>query len=59
MPMLIAIINAPDSVSNPGQSKSFGDAGGTIGRGDDNTWVLEDPERSLEKNILIQIEIVN
>lgn len=42
--MLITIINAPDSVSNTGQSKSFDDAGGTIGRGDDNSWVLEDPE---------------
>lgn len=44
MPMLITIINSPDSVSNTGQSKSFDDAGGTIGRGEDNTWVLEDPE---------------
>jgi type VI secretion system FHA domain protein len=42
--MLITIIKAPDSVSNAGSSKSFGNEGGTIGRGEDNTWVLEDPE---------------
>jgi type VI secretion system protein len=44
MPMLITIIKAPDSVSNAGLSQSFDAAGGTIGRGDDNTWVLDDPE---------------
>lgn len=44
MPILITIIKAPDSVSNAGLNMSFGDAGGTIGRGEDNTWVLEDPE---------------
>ena len=44
MAMLITIIKAPDSVQNAGTSKSFDTAGGSIGRGDDNTWVLEDPE---------------
>ena len=47
MPMLITIKKAPDSVSNSGSSQSFDTAGGTIGRGDDNTWVLKDPERYL------------
>lgn len=45
MSLLISLKNAPDSVIET--SKSFGDQGGTIGRGPDNLWVLEDPERYL------------
>ena len=44
MSLLITIIKAPDSIAPTQKSISFSEQGGTLGRGDENTWVLEDPE---------------
>ena len=47
MSLLLIIQKAPDSVVVTESSKSIGDEGATIGRGMDNSWVLDDPERYL------------
>ncbi|MFA5529988.1 MAG: type VI secretion system-associated FHA domain protein TagH, partial [Thiohalomonadaceae bacterium] len=47
MSLLLTIITAPASVFVSESSKTFGAEGGTIGRGTDNTWALEDPDRFL------------
>ena len=47
MSLLITIIKAPDSVANVEPSMTFDAQGGSIGRGKDNTWTLQDPERFL------------
>ena len=45
MPIEITIINSPSNV-NVGQSNhTFPDAGGTLGRGSNNFWILEDPNK--------------
>ncbi|MFT6986126.1 MAG: type VI secretion system protein [Psychromonas sp.] len=45
MPIEIKIVYSPDSVSVGKPSYSFPDAGGTLGRGSDNFWVLDDPSK--------------
>lgn len=47
MSLVINMLKAPDSVAVAQSPISFGYQGGTIGRGDDNDLVLEDPERYL------------
>lgn len=48
MSIVITITKAPNSVNAVGQIKTFGnDMVSTIGRGEENTWVLDDPERYL------------
>jgi type VI secretion system FHA domain protein len=47
MSLLITIIKVPDSMVVAESSKTFDNNGGSIGRGKDNTWVLDDPERYL------------
>ncbi len=47
MSLVINLLKAPDSVSMAQSRISFGSQGGTIGRGDDNDLVLDDPERYL------------
>lgn len=47
MSLMLTILTAPASVSITESSRTFDIQGGTIGRGKDNTWVLEDPERYL------------
>lgn len=47
MSLLLTIIAAPSSVSLSESSKAFDAQGGTIGRGKENAWVLDDPERFL------------
>jgi len=47
MSLLVTIVKAPESVALTESSKTFDVQGGTLGRGKDNTWVLEDPERYL------------
>lgn len=47
MALLLTIQKAPDSVEIRQSSRQFGEEGGTIGRGQDNSWVLDDPERFL------------
>lgn len=44
MSLQITMLKAPASVVAAGASLSLGEQGGTLGRGADNTWVLEDPE---------------
>jgi len=44
MSLLVTIVKAPDSIAIKQQSMSFGNQGGSLGRGDENTWVLDDPE---------------
>lgn len=45
MPIDITIIKSPANVKNSHASQTFSESGGTIGRGQDNTWVLDDPEK--------------
>ena len=45
--IVISIINAPETVAPSETSKTIGTQGGSIGRNDDNLWVLDDPERFL------------
>jgi type VI secretion system FHA domain protein len=47
MSLLITIIKSPDSVAPAVSSKTFDMQGGSIGRGKNNSWVLDDPERFL------------
>lgn len=47
MPVVITITKAPESVNLSETSKTFDEAGGTLGRAKDNAWVLDDPERFL------------
>lgn len=45
MPIDITIIKSPGNVSNDRSSQTFSEVGGTIGRGSNNSWVLDDPEK--------------
>jgi type VI secretion system FHA domain protein len=44
MSLLITLVKAPDSIGAVRTSMSFDASGGSMGRGEDNIWVLEDPE---------------
>jgi len=45
MAIEINIINSPSNVSVGQASHTFPDTGGTLGRGNDNLWVLDDPNK--------------
>ncbi|NOX93376.1 MAG: type VI secretion system-associated FHA domain protein TagH [Gammaproteobacteria bacterium] len=45
MPIDITIIKSPENVSNAETSFTFSESGGSLGRGPDNTWVLDDPDK--------------
>lgn len=45
MPIDITIIKSPENVRTGQASQTFSEGGGTIGRGQENTWVLDDPDR--------------
>jgi len=47
MPIIVTITNAPESVNVAESTKTFDEQGGTLGRGADNAWILDDPERFL------------
>lgn len=47
MSLLISITKSPDSGASVESAKTFTEQGGTIGRSNENTWVLHDPERFL------------
>lgn len=47
MSLQLTICAAPASISLSESSKTFETNGGTLGRGKENTWVLDDPERYL------------
>lgn len=44
MSLQITMIKAPESVAVAGAPLSIGEQGGTLGRGAENTWVLDDPD---------------
>jgi len=45
MPIEITIIKSPENVNNSDISRTFSEGGGSLGRGPDNTWVLDDPDK--------------
>ena len=45
MPIEITIIKSPEDVNNGETSYTFSESGGSLGRGPDNTWVLDDPDK--------------
>jgi type VI secretion system protein len=45
MSIEISLVKSPDNVQNAKVCQIFTERGGTIGRSQDNTWVVEDPER--------------
>jgi type VI secretion system protein len=47
MAINLTIVKSPDGVVPAEASKTFDEKGGTLGRGTDNRWVLDDPERFL------------
>ena len=50
MPLIVTITHSPDSVNLSESSKTFDEQGGTLGRGNNNNWTLEDPERFLSSS---------
>ncbi len=47
MSLLLTIIQSPASTEIKESTRTFTEQGGSIGRGADNQWVLDDPERYL------------
>jgi len=45
MPIDITIIKSPENANNSETSFTFSESGGSLGRGPDNTWVLDDPDK--------------
>jgi len=45
MAIEITIINSPSNVDVGQSNHTFPDAGGTLGRGNDNFWILDDPNK--------------
>lgn len=50
MPLIVTITHSPDSVNLTESSKTFDEQGGTLGRGNNNNWILDDPERFLSSS---------
>lgn len=47
MSLILTIVKSPEGVSLPETSRTFGEEGGSIGRGSNNQWILQDPDRFL------------
>lgn len=47
MSLTLTIIKSPNGIAQPTDVKAFPTEGGSIGRGQENTWALPDPERFL------------
>lgn len=47
MPIDVTILEFPQGATLAESTMTFGEQGGTLGRAQDNTWVLADPERFL------------
>jgi len=47
MSIVVTIIKAPETVNISESTKTFDEQGGTLGRGQNNAWILDDPERFL------------
>ncbi len=45
MSIVISIVKLPENSADTKSTHTFAQQGGTIGRGPDNEWVLQDPER--------------
>jgi len=45
MSIEISLVKSPENVQSAKVCQVFTERGGSIGRSDDNTWVIEDPER--------------
>ena len=45
MVLKVEIVSSPQGVVIPEALKTISEQGGSLGRGENNTWVLEDPER--------------
>jgi len=45
MAIEITIVNSPSNVNVGQSSHTFPDTGGTLGRGNDNFWILDDPNK--------------
>ena len=45
MSIEITIVKSPGNIQNTKPSQIFTEQGGTIGRGQSNSWILEDPEK--------------
>ncbi|VAW89210.1 Uncharacterized protein ImpI/VasC [hydrothermal vent metagenome] len=58
MPIEITIISSPGSVNNSKTSHSFSESGGSLGRGADNSWVLDDPDKYMS-SVHAQISFEN
>ena len=58
MPLQITMLKAPASVAVADAPRSFGEQGGTLGRGEENTWVLDDPDLYLS-NLHCQFSFEN
>ena len=57
MPIEITITKSPKDVNNSKACQVFNEQGGTIGRGSDNAWILEDPHRYISsKHVAISYE---
>ena len=50
MSIVISIVKIPDSASDTKTTHTFTQQGGTIGRGEDNLWTLQDPERYISSS---------
>ncbi len=45
MPIDLTIVKSPETASNKSPRHTFSENGGSIGRGANNAWVLDDPEK--------------
>ena len=56
MSIVLTIVKSPENILITENTKTIGEQGGTLGRGDNNTWVLQDPDRFLS-SIHCQINV--
>ena len=54
MPIDVTIVKSPEQVNIANPSRTFSENGGSIGRGTNNTWVLDDPEKYMS-SVHVQI----
>ncbi|MBL1262032.1 MAG: type VI secretion system-associated FHA domain protein TagH [Thiotrichaceae bacterium] len=45
MPIDLTIVKSPETASNESARHTFSESGGSIGRGANNAWVLDDPDK--------------
>lgn len=47
MVLKLEVVQTPQGVALPETSKTISEQGGSLGRGENNTWILQDPDRFL------------